>query len=68
VAAEILDDAGALSVLVCRQLLDDLSAGLPGPRECRIHVRYTHLDDVGRPAAAWRNSIGTRFGHDYRPI
>ena len=60
----ILDDAGALTVFPRRQLLHDPCAGFARPSECRIHVRYTHLDDVRHTAAAWRNPIGTRIGHD----
>ena len=52
VAAYILDDAGALTVFPRRQLIHDPCAGLARPIECRIHVRYTHLDDVRHAAAA----------------
>ncbi len=64
VTADVLDDARTLSVFPRRQLLHDPCAGFARPSERRVHVRYTYLDDVRHTAAAWRNSIGTRIGHD----
>jgi hypothetical protein len=36
---------------------------LHAPSECRIHVRYTHLDDVRHTAAAWRDPLATHIDH-----
>ena len=64
VAAWILEDARALTVLPRRQLLDDPCTCFTRSSERRINVRYAHLDDVCHTAAAWHDPIGTRIGDD----
>ncbi len=64
-AAYILDDARALHRIPTWSTTSTTRApGFTRPSECRIHIRYTHLDDVRHAAAAWSDPIGSRIGHD----
>src|SRR6185503_16046499 len=65
VAADVLDDAGALAVLVRLQVLDDPSAGGLGPGERLVDVRNAHLEEMGDAVAARRTAIRSGVGeHD----
>src|SRR2546427_11757836 len=59
VAAQVLEDARALAVLVRPQLLDNARTAIACAGERRIDVWHAHLQEVRNGAIAWRNLIAT---------
>ena len=68
VAADVLDDTGALAILPRRQRFHDTCALFPRASEGRINVGHAHLDYVRHTVSARCDSIGTHLGHDHGTI
>src|SRR5580765_4247229 len=68
VAEGILDEAGALAVLVGLRLLAHLRARLEGPREGRVDVVDAKLDLLRDDAATWRDLVPAHVRDDDRAV
>jgi hypothetical protein len=64
VTGYVLEDAGALAVLVGLQLFDHTRATITRTSERRVDVGYADLDQVRRDALTRRNSVATDLGDD----
>ena len=68
VAAEVLESAVPLAVLPVGGCLQNHSAVVPGPGECRVDISYPHPDQVTVATGLWWPPIGAGVGNDDRAI